>query len=410
MPYFTTVEGKFTQLCVHAAQDQPCPDKKCEYSHEPRNRRICPMFHNPKERCPFNPCLLGHDEARDTLKASKAFGRCQRLAKEQETLVREETQGQRNEVQNGKVTPNQDPNPNAQPQNNQPGGSTNEGNQAETQNVAPQNVPPVHFENLIQENNQVGQRDEMARIYLMTESLKQDMENFKRQAAEKEAAKDMEVRTLQEAMGAMQDENLQLKQENESKPSVLDSYDKTVFENPSNTNALVNLNVTPPSELAVEGALVILSTMYVRPVEFEGATNVIDFFTDRPSSKFSDQMATLTSLGLTVDHPEHAFFLRCYMRYPTDPSFCQNRSLDSAASVVTLPPGGAVAPRASVLKHTPRKFRKIFLAQQASQQVTETANASLSIASGGGLSEKETLPSEVHVLLARFCTRIRTSL
>jgi hypothetical protein len=45
------------------------------------------MYHNPKERCPFNPCLLGHDEARDALKASKAFGRVERLAKQQQELL-----------------------------------------------------------------------------------------------------------------------------------------------------------------------------------------------------------------------------------------------------------------------------------------------------------------------------------
>jgi hypothetical protein len=55
MPFFATLEGKFTQLCVYTAQDQPCPNKNCEFSHEPKNRRICPMYHNPKERCPFNP-------------------------------------------------------------------------------------------------------------------------------------------------------------------------------------------------------------------------------------------------------------------------------------------------------------------------------------------------------------------
>jgi hypothetical protein len=302
------------------------------------------MFHNPKERCPFNPCLLGHDEARDALKASKALGRCQRLAKQLKTLVREEVQGQQKEVQNGMVTANQDPNPNNQPQNPQPGGNMHEGNPAETRNEAPQNVPPVHFQNL----TQIGQQDEMAKIYRMTENLKQDLENFKKQAAEKEAAKDMEVRTLQEAMGAMQDENLQLKQENEIKPSLLDNHYKTVFENPPNTIALVDLNATPPSEPAVEGAIAILSTMYVTPVEFEGATRNIDFFTDRPTSKFSDQVASLSSLGVNIHYPEHAFFVRCYMRYPTDPSYCQDGNLDSAASVVTLPPGGAVAPRASV--------------------------------------------------------------
>jgi hypothetical protein len=80
MPYFTTIEGKFTQLCVFAAQEQTCLDPKCDKSHEPRSRRICPLFNNPKEKCPHNPCLLGHDEAQEAFKAAKAFGRCEQLA------------------------------------------------------------------------------------------------------------------------------------------------------------------------------------------------------------------------------------------------------------------------------------------------------------------------------------------
>jgi hypothetical protein len=97
MPFFKTVEGKFVQLCVFTAQDQQCPDPKCEFSHEPRRRRICPLFHNPKERCPHNPCLLGHDEPREAFKASKAFGRCERLAKwQEENLVLEAAQNRIN--------------------------------------------------------------------------------------------------------------------------------------------------------------------------------------------------------------------------------------------------------------------------------------------------------------------------
>jgi hypothetical protein len=60
----------------------------------------------------------------------------------------------------------------------------------------------------------------MRRLYAMTESLKHEMESFKRQAEEKEKAKTDEVRTLQAAMGDMCAENAALKEENDSKPSL----------------------------------------------------------------------------------------------------------------------------------------------------------------------------------------------
>ena len=76
MPYFTTVKGEFTQLCVSAAQDKPCPDPKCKFSHVPKSERPCPAFHTPKEKCPFDArCLLGHAEAREAVKQSKAFAK-----------------------------------------------------------------------------------------------------------------------------------------------------------------------------------------------------------------------------------------------------------------------------------------------------------------------------------------------
>jgi hypothetical protein len=91
------------------------------------------------------------------------------------------------------------------------------------------------------------------------------------------------------------------------------------------------------------------------------------------------------------------------MRYPTDLSFCRNGILDPASSVVSILPGGAIPPRASVLKNTPRRFRKAFFAQSAAQKVTEVTNTSLSLTKGGGLTITETLPADVHTLLARFC-------
>jgi hypothetical protein len=196
----------------------------------------------------------------------------------------------------------------------------------------------------------------MRRVYEMTEGLRNDLEAFKRQAAEKEKEKELEVRSLQAAMGDMCSENDRLRAENKSKPSLLDRYYKNVLENSSSTRVLLDLNSVPPSEIALEGALVVLTTMYSRPVELAGASQTIDLFNSRPLTRFSDKVPSLSSLGLDITNNEHAFFLQCYMKYPTDPSFCLNEVLDSASSVVSLPPGGAFAPKASVLKKTPRRF------------------------------------------------------
>jgi hypothetical protein len=81
--------------------------------------------------------------------------------------------------------------------------------------------PPVNFEQLVKENAKTGDQDEMRRIREI-ETLKSDMDTFKRQARENERAKEQEVRALQAAMGEMRSENAQLCDKNESKPSVLD--------------------------------------------------------------------------------------------------------------------------------------------------------------------------------------------
>jgi hypothetical protein len=139
MPYFTTVEGKFTKLCVYTAQEQACPNPECEKSHEPKRRRICPMFHNSKERCPHNPCLLGHDKAGDALKASKAFGKCERLAKQQETLLQVNDQ-----KPTAKTPPVQNPDEQTiiAPTNTNP--KPQPAKQTETEGGT-QNVPPVEI-------------------------------------------------------------------------------------------------------------------------------------------------------------------------------------------------------------------------------------------------------------------------
>lgn len=132
----------------------------------------------------------------------------------------------------------------------------------------PQNSPPVHFKNLVKENEATGQNDELERIYALTESLKSDLDAFKKQASEKEMAKEQEVRQLQDTMGTMRAENTQLREENESKPSMLDEYYEDVLEDPSSTRSLIDREKNPPSEIAIEGTLVVPKTMISRPVEF----------------------------------------------------------------------------------------------------------------------------------------------
>jgi Sec-independent protein translocase protein TatA len=142
---------------------------------------------------------------------------------------------------------------------------------------------------MLQENTQMGQQDEMKRIYALTKSLKQDLEAFKKSVADKETAKEMELRTLQEAKGEMKNENAHLREENESKNCVFDSYYADVLEGSLSTESLLDLCKVPPSEVALEGTLVVLKTMFVRPVEFKSASKIIDLFHSRPVTRFSEQ-------------------------------------------------------------------------------------------------------------------------
>jgi hypothetical protein len=110
------------------------------------------------------------------------------------------------------------------------------------------------------------------------ESLKNDVEAFKKKAAENEQAKEQEVRTLQNTMGTMRAKNAILTEENDSKPSLLNLHYRGVLEGTLSTRLLLNLNQTPPFEIALEGTLVILATMYCTPVELASATNTIDLW------------------------------------------------------------------------------------------------------------------------------------
>lgn len=165
----------------------------------------------------------------------------------------------------------------------------------------------------------------------------------------------------------------------------------------------VNLNNSSPSETALEGALVVLKTMFVKPVELAGEHKPVDLFSARPQTRFSNEVqASLQSLGLSLDNPEHAFFARCYTRFPTDPSFCIEGIHNHASSVVGLSPGGAFAPRASILNKTPRKFWKLFFVQNGSRNTSTVQNSSLCLGSDGGLDTSEELPTEVHLLMSIF--------
>lgn len=216
----------------------------------------------------------------------------------------------------------------------------------------------------------------------------------------------------------MKAENAQLHEENDNKLTVLDHYYQDVFEKSSNNNfqtganinqapslrQQIDLNVTPPSELAMDGALIILKTMTSQPVEFtSGQSKVIDFFDGRPHTKFSTEVATLQFLGLEkLTNPEHAFFLSCYMRFRTDASYAENGSIDNSMGLASLPIGGAFSPRASVVQKIPKQFRKVFLSQQSSNICSKVSDGNLNLQPGGGLESHERLPKEIHALMLRF--------
>lgn len=202
-----------------------------------------------------------------------------------------------------------------------------------------------------------GQSDELTRLTIQQQEILKQFDNFKKETA----AKDDELRTLQTSMGEMQTENERLKSENDSKsnrPSVslLDRYYSDVFGHASVTRRLLNLENNPPSETALEGTLVTLQILYARPIEFSGSTKVMDLLADRPITKFAKDIPSFTDLGLDTTNPEHAFFADCYLKFHTDPSFCKDGTFDISAPVVSLPPGGAFPPRASIIQKMPRKF------------------------------------------------------
>jgi hypothetical protein len=226
---------------------------------------------------------------------------------------------------------------------------------------------------------------------------------FKKQAQSKEE----EMRLLQTSMGEMNNDNERLKTENESESDkqsrdLLDCYYRDIFAKTSDTRGLIDLDASPPSEKAIEGTLVILKTMFSRPLEFSGDTKKIDLVYDRPETGFSNAVPTLQSLGFDKSNVEHVFFAKCYMQFQADPTFCTNGKMDSSFTVVSLPPGGSFPPRASLVKQMPRKLRNFFLSQKGSDQISNIGNKHLNLKPGGGLVNDDELPKSLHLLLGRM--------
>jgi hypothetical protein len=440
MPFFPTVNGDFAQLCVFTARGQDCSRKDCAYCHELKLRRPCRFFHSKSDYCrDGDACLLGHQEARDAYNQYKQAKARKAKHQPQEPA----TTGQGTGAAAGGTGAGAgavagagagavagagagavagagawaDDANNTQPLFNNPhvallppNPANPIPNQIRNQSVIPsvpasnQNVPPVHFQQLAQANDIANQTDEITRLNIRQEEMLREFENFRRQSA----AKEDEIHLLQTSMDEMQSENEKLKTENNSKPpngtGLLDRYYEDAFGQASDTRSLLDLEQTPLSEKALEGALVMMATLYSRPLEFSGNTKVIDLLNDRPETRFSSNVPTLSSLGLDDSIPEHAFFLECYMKFLADPSFCKDGKADPNSAIVSMPPGGAFPPRASVIKKFPRKFRNIFSSQQSSPHVSANINKNLSLKPGGGLLLDDHLPSVIHTLLCRFAS------
>jgi hypothetical protein len=126
---------------------------------------------------------------------------------------------------------------------------------------------------------------------------------------------------------------------------------------------------------------------------------IIDLVNFRPRTRFSEEFE---KLDLDLKNPEQAFFAECYLKYYAHPSFCRDGVMDSNSPVISLPPGGAFPPRDSILRKTPKQFRKLFLSKQATARVSSTGNSNLNLNEGGGLLQTDRLPKEVHQLLCTF--------
>jgi hypothetical protein len=264
----------------------------------------------------------------------------------------------------------------------------------------------MNFQDLKRQTDIAGQQDEITRLKLRQEEIAKEYEALKQLTSTKED----DMRKLQTSMGEMQNEVERLKDENDQlesksieRPDVpLQKYYKDTPAELFIARSSIDLNVQPPSDKPLEGALTILSTMYAKPVKFSGQTKTIDLALRRPTTRFSAETPSLPELGLDLTNTEHAFFAKSYLQFPAHPSFCPNGILPYNSAVISLPPGGAFPPRASILKKTPKQFRKLFLSQKTSNKVSLVENKHLSLSEGGGLISDNTLPKEVYLLLAKF--------
>jgi hypothetical protein len=71
-------------------------------------------------------------------------------------------------------------------------------------------------------------------------------------------------------MGEMVNQNERLRDQNESEQKVagpLACYYADIFDRSSNTRVSLDLNSPPPPKKPLEGALVIMTTMFARPLE-----------------------------------------------------------------------------------------------------------------------------------------------
>ncbi|GAQ93453.1 hypothetical protein KFL_015410020 [Klebsormidium nitens] len=100
-------------------------------------------------------------------------------------------------------------------------------------------------------------QDEMRRLAVLQNELSAEFGTFKKKLEEKEKNE----RILQETMGEIEAENRRLKEDNSSKSipngpvGPLDSYFEDVERNYPAYRQFLNLDITQPTEAALEGAL-----------------------------------------------------------------------------------------------------------------------------------------------------------
>lgn len=249
MPYYTTVEGKPTELCVFAAREEACKRKNCPYGHDPKSRRICRAFHTKGEYCADGEnCLLGHHEARAALEEQKRFKKViNSNYMEAHGGYNQDDGGQANGGANGTGTiPNQaattqlqgvNPSLNSNPQpmvldqqaqvppapaqipthvliapvQTIPIAPVQTISTLQNTGAPNQIVPNVNFQTLARQNVAAGQEDEIARLKKRQDEIAKEYEALKLLTT----AKEDDMRKLQTTLGEIQNENERLKDEND---------------------------------------------------------------------------------------------------------------------------------------------------------------------------------------------------